>query len=119
MHHVFSAVFASRCSDTLSHITPTPLISYNGICYMWWDVLPRHGVPARQDLRAIDEAILETLAKILSPDSVACKESALHGLGHWHVRYPEGVEGIIERFASRIPAELKQYARDARTGGIQ
>jgi hypothetical protein len=119
MYDVFSSVFAHKCSDTLSHIAPTPHISYNGICYMWWDVLPRHGIPAQQEFRAIDAAILGTLVKILQLQSSACQEAALHGLGHWHVGYPEFVERVIDDHAARIPAQLQPYAGNARIGHVQ
>jgi len=119
MYNVFSAVFALKCSTTLAHIARTPQISYNGICYMWWDVLPRHGIPPGREFRAIDEAILGTLVRILELQSLACQESALHGLGHWHVGYPEFVERVIDGFEPRVSAELKKYAANARIGHVQ
>jgi hypothetical protein len=119
MINVFSLVFSRRCSDTLSHKAATLPQSYNNVCYMWWDVFPRHGTPAKQQLKTIDRAILETLSKLLLLESIACKESALHGLGHWHIGYPEFVEDAIKQCVSKLPKELVKYAEDARIGNIQ
>jgi len=57
----------------------------------------------------------------LALDSLACRESALHGLGHWHARYPQGVEQIIDDALGRAqawPPDLLAYARIARTGCV-
>jgi hypothetical protein len=116
MYEVFHGVFQERCSDALSSVASPSIRLYNGICYMWWDVFPRHGISPPQ---TTDHVILDTLTKILALDSKACKESALHGFGHWHVGYPELVENAIDRNKSKIPLELKQYAVRARTGDVQ
>jgi hypothetical protein len=42
-----------------------------------------------------------TMATVLDLESLACTESALHGLGHWHRAYPERVEGLIDGFLAR------------------
>jgi hypothetical protein len=33
-------------------------------------------------------------------NSLACQESALHGLGHWQALYPEQVAGIVDHFCA-------------------
>jgi len=43
---------------------------------MWWDFDCWYSTP--------DSALLATMRSILAIDHVACQESALHGLGHWH-----------------------------------
>jgi hypothetical protein len=119
MYDVFKYVFTRIASEIPSHNVHTPPYSYNYICYMWWDVFPRHGIPMQRDLKRIDEVILETLRNILLLDSIACKESALHGLGHWHAAYPEFVEQIIDSMSPGIPVQLKKFARNARAGSVQ
>jgi len=121
MGDLFADVFAVRCSHHLSHLDhagqePVPL---NCACYMWWDVLPIHGMPPRPE---IDEACLEVMTQTLSLPHCACQESALHGLSHWHLQYSEETERIIDGFLSRNPdlsPELHRYALSARKGAVQ
>ncbi len=61
------------------------------------------------------------MRRTLDLSSDACRESALHGLGHWHLEYPQQVEAIIDRFLDSHPdlrSELKAYARAARKGRV-
>jgi hypothetical protein len=77
--------------------------------------------PVLADRQALQLAALETMAAILRLDSIACQESALHGLGHWHRVFPEAVESGIDEYLSLHPSarpELLTYARGARWGCI-
>ena len=85
---VFEQIFARRCPDHLCHLehstqdeeNPLPL---NGACYMWWDGHSPPGSFENDPCRAeIDEAVFDVLEGTLALDSIACQESALHGLGH-------------------------------------
>ncbi|MBP0116549.1 hypothetical protein JWS04_36965, partial [Bradyrhizobium vignae] len=49
------------------------------------------------DLPTLHDCALQTMDRILFK-SIACQESALHGLGHWHRDYREKVSHIIDRF---------------------
>jgi hypothetical protein len=117
MFTLFERFFAPRCSPHLSHLdvvgTDTSHVSpLNGICYMWWDVLPQID----------DEACLEVMGRTLDLDAMACHESALHGLGHWAHAYPQEVETIISAWLARNPYlkdALKEYAHAAREGRVQ
>ncbi len=134
---VFETLFASRCTPHLSHTfqtvadQPDDLGALNSVCYMWWDIFPTWGRPDDPGCGERDAALLEVMARGLALDSLACRESALHGLGHWHLHYPAETERIIDRFlaSEREPAagpggpeidpRLEAYARAARTGCIQ
>lgn len=62
------------------------------------------------------------MERTLQLDNIACQESALHGLGHWHSAYPKEVERIIDAFLQsnlNIRPELEQYAQSARIGMVQ
>jgi hypothetical protein len=88
---------------------------------MWWDIIPFFGAPDDPSRQKLDEAALSVMQKTLSLDSLACRESALHGLGHWQHCYPERVGEIIDRALSGAkgwPRELTDYARDARRGCV-
>jgi hypothetical protein len=83
--------------------------------------MPVYGGPEQQDRRALQAAALETMAAILKFDSIACQESALHGLGHWHSAFPEQVESLIDTFIAthaNAPPALLTYARSARCGCV-
>jgi hypothetical protein len=118
---LFAEVFARRCSPHLSHLDEAGANPLNTIVYMWWDVLPICGTPNDPARHEIDQTCLTVMGKVLGIDSLACQESALHGLGHWKSAYPEQVEKLIDDFLNTHPqvrAELKNYAMQAKTGYI-
>jgi hypothetical protein len=121
---VFEQLFLPRCAPCLGHRSETseahPL---NSVCYMWWDIIglswrPQSDTPRERTLR---ETCLDVMARTLDLDHDACRESALHGLGHWHLGHADQVERIIDRFLQRTPAlrpELHAYALSARQGCV-
>jgi hypothetical protein len=118
---LFRKLLLPRCSPHLSHCDWHGATPLNSICYMWWDIMPVYGGPEQQDRRALQAAALETMAAILKFDSIACQESALHGLGHWHSAFPEQVESLIDAFIAthaNAPPALLTYARSARCGCV-
>lgn len=91
---LFERFFALRCSPHLSHLNEPEANPLNVICYMWWDLLPIDGQP--KDHPEEDAACLDVMQMTLDLASDACRESALHGLGHWHRAYPKQVEALID-----------------------
>jgi hypothetical protein len=72
-------------------------------------------------LRGIDDAILHVMARTLRLESEACREGALHGLGHWHRAHPDRTARIIDEWLAGDPPispELRQYALSARCGCV-
>ncbi len=134
---VFETLFAMRCTPHLSHVDRThadqsdDLGALNSVCYMWWDIFPTWGRPDDPEYQERDAAFLDVMARTLSLDSLPCRESALHGLGHWHLHYPAETERIIDRFLASeglpgagpdgagIDPLLEAYALSARTGCVQ
>ncbi len=119
---VYESLFLPRCSPHLSHRDDSGASPLNSICYMWWDVFPTWGQPNEAECADRDRALLEVMGRALALDSVACKESALHGLGHWHMHYPAETARIIEQFLERETdpgPELLAYARSAGAGCVQ
>ena len=121
IYDVYAKCFAKRCADTLRNCEAedNPL---NYICFMWWDSFPAWGDP--NDPSRSDEAdeYLGVMERCLSLTHHACLEGALHGLGHWHLIFPERVEPIIDRFLRErhdLRPELVAYARSAREGAVQ
>jgi hypothetical protein len=124
---VFESLFAARCTPHLSHLqrADTPgdpgLSALNQVCYMWWDFDCWCARPEQSTHRKIDAAFLEVMRQTLALPQDACRESALHGLGHWHAGYPTETEFIIDIFLHQsgpIREELREYAQQARRGCV-
>lgn len=118
---LFGKLFAVRCSNHLSCLSPPGINPLNSVCYMWWDIIPMHGEPNDPTRREIDTAVLSVMESILALDSLACLESALHGLGHWALSYPSRIAEIIDRsliHSRSWPAELVNYALSAKEGYV-
>lgn len=118
---LFEQVMAARCSPHLSHRDETGAKPLNGVCYMWWDVLPIHGRPEEPSRAEFDAEVLVVLRRLLAIPHDACRESALHGIGHWADEYPCLAAKIVDDFLASTPGlrpELVSYALGARTGGV-
>jgi len=95
--------------------------SVNGVCYMWWDGFPCLALASDPNLPTMQETALRTMARILDFKSLACQESALHGLGHWQGTDDRQVSAIIDGFLEANPgidARLIGYANSARCGCV-
>jgi len=120
MRDVFRNLFVNLDGEYgLYRISGGLPLSYREMCYMWWDMFPRHGVPSRTDMEETDAVICQTIESILEIENLACQESALHGLGHWFSSRPDEVVRAIESFLPRASINLKEYAIDAMQGRIQ
>ena len=122
IQNLYSDCFAVRCNSLLSHLEKTLGPPLNGVCYMWWDVFPIVGQPEVAAHAELDGECLAVMEFALGLDSIACRESALHGLGHWSGQYPDFVHRVIDRFIETNPderPELITYAKKAREGSIQ
>jgi len=118
---LFRMLLLPCCSSHLSHRDEPGRSPLNGVCYMWWDIMPVDGGAVVEDRCALQLAALDIMANILQFDSLACQESALHGLGHWHGVFPRQVESLIDAFLAihaHARPELLIYARSARCGCI-
>lgn len=92
-------------------------------CYMLWDI---DGGPDTVVIHAESDrlraACYGVLSFALSLPSLACQESALHGLGHSIFTRAEPGRSIIDKWRSSapdIPPELEQYANAAWSGCVQ
>jgi hypothetical protein len=118
---LFEGLFAARCSARLSHLDEAGTTPLNSACYMWWDLFPTWGNPKAPEQAALDGELLSVMARILEIPHAACRESALHGLGHWHLNHPTEVEAIVGGFletTADLRPELRDYARAARGGCV-
>jgi hypothetical protein len=88
---------------------------------MWWDGFPCVALAADPNLPTMHETALRTMALILGFKSIACQESALHGLGHWQASDDCQVSAIIDGFLDENPeidTRLISYAHAARCGCV-
>ena len=118
---LFAQLFVPRCTAHLSHLSETEAGSLNGVCYMWWDGFPCLALAGDPNLPIMQETALRTMASILGLESLACQESALHGLGHWQGTHVRQVNAIIDGFLDANPAvdtRLISYAKSARCGCV-
>jgi hypothetical protein len=118
---LFQVCFAKRCTPHLSHLDEPGAGPLNSVCYMWWDIIPLAGQPDDPAHKEMDQTILQVMEDALQLDSIACQESALHGLGHWHLHYPRQIEEIIQGFLQHnktLPEKLHRYALSALSGCV-
>ncbi len=121
MHSLYEQCFARRSTRHLGHLDEAGANPLNSVCYMWWDILPIAPQPNNPDQTGPDREILSVMESTLQLDSLACQESALHGLGHWQHDYPRRVTEIIDAFLRRhteLREDLRTYALSAYRGCV-
>lgn len=122
IHNLYEQCFVRRCTPHLGHTTEPGTGPLNMVCYyMWWDIIPISGKPDVPEWSELDREILGVMESTLQLDSLACRESALHGLGHWQHQYPQRVGEIIDAFLMEhreLRKELETYAVNAYTGYV-
>jgi hypothetical protein len=122
IYPLFRDLFRKVCSRHLSHLDPGLANPLNSACYMFWDMDCLEGAAMFPGYEHLVDPIFEVLEQVLALKSPACRESALHGLGHLQQYHPERVRRIIDGFIreSRWSSpRLRLYARRARTGTVQ
>jgi hypothetical protein len=118
---LFEQVMAVRCTDHRSGLDNRGASPLNSACFMWWDLLR---FTLWTNSTALNAEIIATLRLILRFPHDACRQSALHGIGHLRHNYPEyeqQLSGIIDDFLASAPGlrpELIAYAAQARCGEI-
>ena len=119
---LFEQVMAIRCTDHLGHTACEGAGPLNGSCYMWWDHLRFRQFWVEQS--DIAPAILAIMPRLLAIPHDACRESALHGIGHIRHDRPEHHDlftAIIDDFLTQTPGlrpELVAYAEKAKAGEV-
>jgi hypothetical protein len=117
--------FGVRCTPHLSHLdrqhAPNSVSPLNDICYMLWDIFIIYGDREDPKVDLLNRSCLHVVKRSLALKNIAVIEGALHGLGHFCLRYPNEAETAIDHFLEsnpRIPSELLSYAKAARAGGV-
>jgi hypothetical protein len=123
MRILFARLFQPRCAPILRHLDQPGGNELNKICYMWWGTaaVAASSRPRRKPDR-IHEACLSVMRDTLRLSNPACRENALHGLGHWAHAYPEFTAATIDAYLTANPKlrpEFVRYAQAARSGCVQ
>jgi hypothetical protein len=113
---------AVRCTLHLSHLSEAGAGDLNSSCYMWGDLLNLNF--AASEWMEFRPEMIAVLRRILAIPHDACRESALHGIGHLILDYPNESAApgqLIDEFLRSHPGirpELAAYAASARRGCI-
>lgn len=111
---------SDACLSNLGERLDNPI---NGACYMYWDVCPFYAGMGDGRLQPLEQECLRVMEATLEIDHDACRESALHGLGHWHHSHAERVERIVGDWLKPrrqvLRPELLTYAGAAACGNVQ
>jgi hypothetical protein len=117
---LFEQVMAVRCSSHLSYLDEKGANPLNGACYMWFDEMLDRFLPERLVQAQLETDLIAVLRAILAIPHDACRESALHGIGHWVRHYPQ-LADMVDQFLSSTPdlrPELIAYAESAKAGKV-
>ncbi len=118
MVYPFTDMFRHYCGDRLVRdsrgVGDTPVHS---LCFMWWDVI-FHGTTL--SATGLVPSILDVLTTLCSDPSLACVESAFHGLGHFHQYAPSVVRDVVDRTLCEraLPPQLQEYGETAAFGEV-
>lgn len=117
---LYCQIFDRLCLSVIAHEDNSDLSAINELCYMWWDILPVHGMYKRtvDERFAIDCALVVMDQLTHQCNNISCIESALHGLGHFSVFKPGEVKRIINSSKNEIPGSLARYAQKAISGNV-
>ena len=119
---LFENTMLPLCANELSHLDEASGNPLNTACYMWWDSLPYPCIERWRKDTAFKEAALNVMQQQLAMPHDAVRESALHGLGHWHHYYPKDTRRIVKQFlntTSNLRDDLIDYAEAAAEGMVQ
>lgn len=105
---LYQDCFATRCSQTLSHLDE-PWASkqspkeprgsdLNPICYSFWCICPLTYLEQARDRQALEEAVFSVLARILRIPHRACQEGALMGLLEMVSACEDRVRQVVQDF---------------------
>ena len=119
IYYLYSDCFSKRCTEVLAHLSDegSPL---NSSCYMFWDICRVFALEDMLEGKETQDAVLKVLEKILAIEHKACREGALHGLGHipnsCHERVQEIIDGFLNK--TKLDEKLLAYAHNAREGKV-
>lgn len=120
IYYLYADCFAKRCAETLGHLSEEGS-DLNPICYMFWDICPLQTEDQTSGDAQMNDCIFTVFKRTLKIDHRACREGALHGLGHWFYCDPQRTHLIVEQFLKETTPDpvLAKYAECASKGDVQ
>ena len=121
VNQLYANGFVQFCSNYYGHLDSGPENArpLNSACYMLWDMdgLECPAINGDTDLLTLS---IDVLSNALRIDSIACNESALHGLGHLATSHRALTSPPINEFLRRrnLPPEIREYAEAAKAGYV-
>ena len=119
IYNLYADCFGRRCTDTLGHLSEGGS-DLNEICYMFWDICPLIPPGDNADQNALGEAVVSVLEQTLHLPHRACREAALHGMGHLAYWFSARVQKAIDEIlcSGELDPALQSYALSAREGMV-
>lgn len=110
---LFSKFFSVECGPGLVHLSQTrdPI---NTCCFLWWEDYPGSSAIPLSEGRPLRVGALEAMEAIWqSSASVACRESAIHGIGDWAPAWGQSAVCLLRRIATEESnGDLRSYAKN-------
>lgn len=109
---LYGQLFNPLCEPRLVHLSQTrdPL---NICCFLWWEDFPGSSALPERERQPLRSAATRAMKEIWErSDNVACRESAIHGLGDWVAEWGDSASQLLEKFSiDDHSPELREYAR--------
>lgn len=118
VENIFKQIFAAYCRAALVHTAATN-DEMNISCFLWWEQFPTFFHLRTSDGDALQAEREKVMRGILKIDSLACRESVIHGFGHLLEDRRPVAETMLNQCAmdSALAPELRDYARSILCGG--
>lgn len=118
VENIFKQIFAVHCKSALVHTSGTN-DEMNISCFLWWEHFPTFFHLGTNDGDALQAEREKVMCRILEIDSLACRESVIHGFGHLLEDRRHVAETVLSECVmnTALEPELREYARSILTGG--
>lgn len=118
VENIFKQIFADQCKPELVHTSGTD-DEMNIACFLWWEYFPTFFHLGTSDGDALQAEREKVMCQTLAIDSLACRESAIHGFGHLLEDRQVFAETMLNACVTDVALvpELREYAQSILTGG--
>lgn len=118
VENIFKQIFAVDCKSALVHTSETD-DEMNICCFLWWEYFPTFFHLRTSDGDALQAEREKVMCRILEIDSLACRESVIHGSGHLLEDKRRVAETMLNECVMNTALEpkLREYAWTILSGG--
>jgi hypothetical protein len=120
IYDLFAGLFAPMYGDDIVCAPNGMSQADNYACFMFWDIAMIQTWEEGPDWQRVLDAAVDVMERQLTIPSLACQESALHGLGHYYRSRKTRCQDIVIGYLQRdgIPPALRRYAVAASSGNV-